>query len=468
MKPHIFREYDIRGLVETDLTGEGMERLGRGLGTLVARARGRTVVVGRDCRESSPRLRDALCRGLTATGLDVLDVGVVPTPLVYFAAHTLPVDGLAMITASHNPPEYNGLKAGVGRSTFQGEEIQALRRLVEAGDFVQGARPGTVSPFDIVTPYTHFVRQTVKVGRRGMKVVIDAGNGTGGAVAVPLFESMGFDVVPLYCEMDARFPNHHPDPSVEENLLDLVAAVRRERAEVGIAYDGDTDRIGVVDDRGTILWGDQLMILFARAVLKERPGATIGAEVKCSATLFEDIRQRGGRPMMWKAGHSIIKAKMKEVDAELAGEMSGHIFFKHRYFGFDDALYATARLLELLTHEQRTLGELLSDVPKTFASPELRVATEEDKKFDVVRRATELLRATGHDIVDVDGVRVTLPDGAWGLVRPSNTQPILVLRYEASSEARLRDVQALIERTVERAQREAGVNLPRGTKEHGA
>ncbi|HET9450857.1 MAG TPA: phosphomannomutase/phosphoglucomutase, partial [Aggregicoccus sp.] len=274
---------------------------------------------------------------------------------------------------------------------------------------------------------------------------------------VPLFESMGFQVVPLFCEMDARFPNHHPDPSVVENLQDLVAAVRREQAEVGIAYDGDTDRIGVIDDRGSILWGDQLMILFSRYVLKESPGATIGAEVKCSYTLFEDIAKHGGKPMMWKAGHSLIKAKMKEVHAELAGEMSGHIFFKQRYFGFDDALYATARLLEILTHEQQKLSELLSDVPRTFASPELRVATVEEKKFEVVRRATELLRAAGHPIVDVDGVRVTLPDGAWGLIRPSNTQPILVLRYEASSEARLREVQALIEATVERAQREAGV-----------
>lgn len=457
MNTHIFREYDIRGLVEEDLTLDVVELLGQGLGTLVARQGGRSIVVGRDCRESSTRFRDALCKGLNATGLHVLDVGVVPTPLVYFAAHTLPVDGLAMITGSHNPPEYNGFKVGVGTRALHSHQLQALKELILARDFVEGERPGSLTPFDIVTPYTHFIRQTVKVGRKGMKLVIDAGNGTGGAVAVPLFESMGFQVVPLFCEMDARFPNHHPDPSVVENLQDLVAAVRREQAEVGIAYDGDTDRIGVIDDRGSILWGDQLMILFSRYVLKESPGATIGAEVKCSYTLFEDIAKHGGKPMMWKAGHSLIKAKMKEVHAELAGEMSGHIFFKQRYFGFDDALYATARLLEILTHEQQKLSELLSDVPRTFASPELRVATVEEKKFEVVRRATELLRAAGHPIVDVDGVRVTLPDGAWGLIRPSNTQPILVLRYEASSEARLKEVQALIEATVERAQREAGV-----------
>ncbi|MBF5046172.1 phosphomannomutase/phosphoglucomutase [Aggregicoccus sp. 17bor-14] len=457
MNTHIFREYDIRGLVDKDLTMEVVELLGQGLGTIVARKGGRSIVVGRDCRESSTRFRDALCKGLTSTGLNVLDVGVVPTPLTYFAANTLPVDGLAMITGSHNPPEYNGFKIGAGKTTFHGHEIQELKKLILAKDFVKGVKPGTVTPYDIVTPYNHFVRQTVKVGRKGMKIVIDAGNGTGGAVAVPLFQSMGFDVVPLFCEMDATFPNHHPDPTVVENLQDLIQAVKREKAEVGIAYDGDTDRIGVIDDQGNILWGDQLMILFSRYVLKESPGAAIVGEVKCSYTLYDDIAKHGGKPVMWKAGHSLIKAKMKEEHAELAGEMSGHIFFKQRYFGFDDAVYSTARLLEILTHEKQKLSGLLSDVPKTFASPELRVDTVEEKKFEVVRRATELLRQAGHQIVDVDGVRVTLPDGAWGLIRSSNTQPILVVRYEASSEARLKEVQALIEATVARAQREAGV-----------
>ncbi|HSP77845.1 MAG TPA: phosphomannomutase/phosphoglucomutase [Myxococcaceae bacterium] len=456
MNAHIFREYDIRGLVDKDLTEEVVELLGQGLGTVVRRQGGRSLVVGRDCRESSTRFRDALCRGLTSTGLNVLDVGVVPTPLTYFAANTLPVDGLAMITGSHNPPEYNGFKIGAGKTTFHGPEIQALRQLIEARDFERSATPGTVSPFDIHTPYYHFVRQTVKVGRKGMKIVVDAGNGTGGAVAVPLFESMGFEVVPLFCEMDARFPNHHPDPTVVENLEDLIAAVKREKAEVGIAYDGDSDRIGVVDDQGHILWGDQLMILFSRYVLKESPGAAIVGEVKCSYTLYEDIARHGGKPVMWKAGHSLIKAKMKEEHAELAGEMSGHIFFKNRYFGFDDAIYSTARLLEILTHESRKLSELLADVPRTYASPELRVDTVEEKKFEVVKRATEWLRQAGHALVDVDGVRVTFPDG-WGLIRASNTQPILVLRFEANTPERLEEIRHLIESTVEKVQREAGV-----------
>jgi phosphomannomutase/phosphoglucomutase len=266
---------------------------------------------------------------------------------------------------------------------------------------------------------------------------------------------MGLEVVPLFCEMDARFPNHHPDPTVVENLQDLIRAVQKEKAEVGIAYDGDADRIGVIDDRGNILWGDQVMILFSRYVLKESPGAAIVGEVKCSYTLYDDIARQGGKPVMWKAGHSLIKAKMKEMGAELAGEMSGHIFFKNRYFGFDDAVYSSARLLEILSHESRKLSELLADVPRTHVSPELRVDVPEEKKFEIVRRATEKLRAEGHQIVDVDGVRVTFPDG-WGLIRASNTQPILVLRYEASSKPRLEEIRGLIERTVEAVRKQVG------------
>ncbi|MBZ4335422.1 phosphomannomutase/phosphoglucomutase [Corallococcus interemptor] len=456
MNAHIFREYDIRGLVDKDLTIEVVELLGLGLGTMIRRKGGTSIVVGRDCRESSTRFRDALAKGLTATGLDVYDVGVVPTPLTYFAANTLPVDGLAMITGSHNPKEFNGFKIGAGKTTFHGPEIKELRRLIEAKDFATSDKPGKVSPFDIITPYNHFIRQTVKVGRKGMKIVIDAGNGTGGAIAVPLFESMGFDVVPLFCDMDADFPNHHPDPTVVENLQDLIQKVKEVKAEVGIAYDGDSDRIGVIDDQGNVLWGDQLMVLFSRYVLKEAPGAAIIGEVKCSYTMYDDIAKHGGKPVMWKAGHSLIKSKMKEEHAELAGEMSGHIFFKHRYFGFDDAVYASARLLEILTHEKQSMSQLLSDVPKTFASPELRFDTTEEKKFAMVKRATEILRDAGHKVVDVDGVRVTFPDG-WGLIRASNTQPILVLRYEASTEARVKEIQALIEKTVAQAQKDVGV-----------
>jgi phosphomannomutase/phosphoglucomutase len=454
MNPQIFREYDIRGLVDKDLTTDVVEKLGLGLGTMVRRQGGSTVTVGRDCRESSTRFREALCQGLTATGVCVLDVGVVPTPLTYFAANTLPVDGLAMITGSHNPPEYNGFKMGVGKSTFHGQDVQALRRLIEKGDFERGPK-GSIREFDIITPYHHFIRQTVKMGRTNLKVVVDAGNGTGGVIAVPLFQSMGFSVVPLYMEMDARFPNHHPDPTVVENLKDLIAAVKREKADVGIAYDGDSDRIGVVDELGNIIWGDQLMILFARAVLKAVPGAAIVGEVKCSSTLYDDIAAKGGRPIMWKTGHSLIKAKMKEEHAELAGEMSGHIFFKNRFYGFDDAIYSSARLLEILTHEKRRLSELLADVPKTFSTPELRVDTPEEKKFAVVEKATQLFKDRGEKLIEVDGVRVTFPDG-WGLIRASNTQPLLVLRFEAKTQARLTEIQKRVEETLAEAKRAVG------------
>ena len=440
MNPHIFREYDVRGLVDVDLTDEVVEKLGLGLGTTLRRAGGRSLVVGRDCRESSPRFRDALARGLMATGCEVIDVGVVPTPLVYFAANTLPVEGLAMITGSHNPAAYNGFKMGLGKSTFHGPEIQALRRLIEAGDFERGR--GGLREWDIVTPYQHFVRQDILIGRKGMKVVIDAGNGVGGQVAVPLFRSLGFEVVPLYCEMNGAFPNHHPDPTVVENLRDLVARVKAEGAEVGIAYDGDADRIGVVDDRGNILWGDELMVLFSRELLGQRPGAAIVGEVKCSMRMYDDIAARGGRAIMWKAGHSLIKAKMKEEGALLAGEMSGHIFWKHRYYGFDDAVYSSARLLEILSHGDKPLSQMLADVPPAFSTPELRVeAGTEERKFEIVRRTVAHFKAAGREVIDVDGVRVVYPDG-WGLVRASNTQPILVLRFEAKTEARLAEIRA--------------------------
>jgi len=454
MNPQIFREYDIRGLVDKDLTEEVVEKLGRGLGTVVRRGGGSWVVVGRDCRESSTRFREALCGGITSTGLNVIDIGIVPTPATYFAANTLPVDGLAMITGSHNPPEYNGFKIGAGKTTFHGPEIQQLRKLIEAADF-ERSPAGRVTQFDVVTPYIDFIRQTVRVGRRGMRIVVDAGNGTGGVVAVPLFRAMGFDVVPLFCEMDATFPNHHPDPTVAKNLEDLIRAVKKEKAEIGIAYDGDADRLGAIDDAGNILWGDQLMILFARGVLKEVPGATIVGEVKCSFTLYDDIQAKGGRPIMWKTGHSLIKSKMKEEHAELAGEMSGHIFFRNRYFGYDDGIYSSARLLEILTHEKRKLSELLLDVPRTFSTPELRVDTVEEKKFEIVRRATEAFRRLGYRIVDVDGVRVTFPDG-WGLIRASNTQPLLVLRFEAKTRERLDEIRKLIETTLESVKREVG------------
>jgi phosphomannomutase/phosphoglucomutase len=452
LSPTIFREYDIRGLVDQDLTEEAVHLVGKALGTRIREAGGRKAAVGRDARLSGPRFAEAMISALTSTGVDVLDLGIVPTPLTYFAAHTAGVDGICMITGSHNPPEYNGLKIGLGAATFHGEEIQELRRLAESGRFAQGS--GTVAPYDVVTPYRAHVRENLRLGRRKLKVVVDAGNGTGGVIAVPIFESLGIEVVPLFIEMDGRFPNHHPDPTVEKNLAHLKAKVLETGADVGIAYDGDADRVGAVDEKGNVLWGDQLMILFSRALLAENPGAAIVGEVKCSFTLYDDIARRGGRGIMWKAGHSLIKAKMKEEEALLAGEMSGHIFFAHRWFGFDDGVYSSARLLELLSRTDAPMSTLLADVPRTEATPELRVDCPEEKKFEVVRRAQEYFR-NGYQAVTVDGVRVVFPDG-WGLVRASNTQPLLVLRFEATTRARLEEIERLVRGKVDEIMREVG------------
>jgi phosphomannomutase/phosphoglucomutase len=459
---HVFREYDIRGLVATELTPDFARTLGRALGTALHEKLGaapagvrRTMVVGRDIRTSSTTLRDAMVDGLTSTGVDVVDIGVVATPLTYFAANTLQVDGLAMITGSHNPPEFNGFKTGFGKTTFHGHEIQALRRVCESGRFAVAAEPGKVTHHDIISDYGAYVRGNIRLGGRRLKVVVDAGNGCGGFIAVPLLEQLGFDVVGQFIEPDGTFPNHHPDPTVVKNVEPLIARVKGEQADVGIAYDGDADRIGAVDEQGNILWGDQLMVLFAREILKEKPGATFVSEVKCSMTMYEDIEKKGGTAVMWKAGHSLIKAKMAETGAELAGEMSGHIFFKDRWFGFDDAIYSTLRLLEILTKTDAPLSTLVSDLPKTWSSPELRTDFAEELKFKAVEKAREKLKAIAPETVDVDGVRAIWPDG-WGLVRASNTQPILVLRYEATSESRMQEIERIVEGVLGEVRRELG------------
>ncbi len=451
VNPVVFREYDIRGVAGTDLTEETVHLVARALGTQVRAAGGRRVALGRDARLSGPAFHKAAMAGLTASGCDVVDLGMVPTPLTYFAAQTLDVQGLCMITGSHNPPEYNGMKIGVGKTTLYGEAIQAILRQVQQGAFASGA--GAVTAHDIVTPYQDYVAKNLRPGKRKLKVVVDAGNGTGG-IAVPIFERLGWEVVPLFLEPDGRFPNHHPDPTVEKNLEHLKAKVLEVKADVGIAYDGDSDRVGAVDEKGQVLWGDQIMILFSRAILAEVPGAAIVGEVKCSFTLYDDIKARGGRPIMWKAGHSLIKAKMKEEHAELAGEMSGHIFFAHRWLGFDDGIYSSGRLLELLSHADAPMSSLLADVPKTFSTPELRVDCPEEKKFELVKRAQAWF-SERYKAVTVDGVRVEFPDG-WGLVRASNTQPILVLRFEATSEARLAEIRKLVEDQVARLLAELG------------
>jgi phosphomannomutase/phosphoglucomutase len=439
INPQIYREYDIRGVVDRDLTPEVARRLGQGFGTYMANQGHLKLAVGRDGRLSSQILKEALIDGLLSTGCDVVDIGLCPTPVYYFSIFHLGREGGMMVTGSHNPPEFNGFKVSVGKSTIFGEEIQELARLIDKEVFVTGK--GNLSGIEIIRPYQGYIKQSIKLEKK-MRVVIDAGNGTAGPVAGPLLRDLGCEVQELYCDIDGRFPNHFPDPTIPKNLEDLIDRVRKTDAEVGIGYDGDADRIGVVDDQGHIIWGDQLMILFAREILKYQKGATFVAEVKCSQNLFDDIERHGGKAIMWRTGHSLIKEKMKEEKAALGGEMSGHIFFADRYFGYDDAIYASCRLVELLSKTEKKLSQLLEDVPKAFITPEIRFDCPDEIKFKVVEKVKEELRKD-YSIIDLDGVRVRFEDG-WGLVRASNTQPALVLRFEALTEKRLQEIQRVV------------------------
>jgi len=445
----IFREYDIRGVAERDFPDDLAGTLGRAIGDHLWDSGARRITLGRDCRISSPRIHAKVKAGLLAAGLAVVDVGVLHSPGLYFSVFHLEADGGVMITASHNPAEDNGFKIVSGRSTIFGAELQRLRARVEGGEVRANASPGIASSHDILADYVDTVVGNIRLGPRPIKVVVDGGNGTGGLSLLPILRRLGVQVDDIYCEPDGRFPHHHPDPTVAENLVDVTRRVRETGAEVGLALDGDGDRIGAVDGQGRILWGDQLVILFARQILAEKPGATFVSEVKCSQALFDEIAARGGRAIMWKVGHSLIKVKMKEEKAALAGEMSGHMFFADRWYGFDDAVYAGARLVELLSHSKQTLAELYDTLPVFHNTPEIRMACPDDIKFEVVRRAVEWFRAR-HPVVEVDGVRVTFQDGqgknsGWGLVRASNTGPVLVMRFEADSAARLGEIRALVE-----------------------
>jgi phosphomannomutase/phosphoglucomutase len=434
VEPRIFRQYDIRGVWEKDLTKEAVGAIGRAFAVYLRdrlKKDRMTVSIGMDARNSSPVMLETLSEALNASGIDVIDIGMCPTPLQYFSLHTLDVDGGIMITGSHNPPEFNGLKLSLGRKTLYGEMIQDVRAIVEKGSTLEGE--GTVKKHDIIPEYIEYIKPRF-AGFKGVKAVVDAGNGPGGLVGPALMRALGAEVVELYCEPDGNFPNHHPDPVVLENLRDLIAKVKETGAHLGIGYDGDADRIGVVDEEGGVVWGDRLMIVFARDILRDNPGATIIGEVKCSQTLYDDIAAHGGEPVMWKTGHSLIKKKMKDEGALLAGEMSGHIFFADRYFGYDDAVYAGLRLLEIIkgAGEPYSLRRLLEDVPESFSTPEIRVDCPDEVKFSVVEKMKEAFR--DYPVIDIDGVRINFPDG-WGLIRASNTQPALVLRFEAKSEA---------------------------------
>ncbi|RPJ80544.1 MAG: phosphomannomutase/phosphoglucomutase [Deltaproteobacteria bacterium] len=444
MNPEIFREYDIRGITGEDITGEDVVLIGKAIGSFLA-TRGHTrLSVGRDCRVTSYHYSEKIIQGLLSVGCDVIDIGICPTPVFYFSIQHLATQGGVMVTASHNPPEYNGFKICLDLDSVHGEDIQTIRKMIEKQQYAEGGGKRVFQ--DVIAAYHDYVVSNIHIYRT-MRVGIDAGNGTGGVVAVPILRKLNCEVHELYCDMDGTFPNHEADPTVAKNMKDLISLVKEKGLDLGIGYDGDSDRIGVVDKTGNLIYGDQLMILFSREILSRKPGATFISEVKCSKTMYDDIRKHGGNAIMWKTGHSLIKKKMKEEKAELAGEMSGHIFFADRYFGYDDAIYASCRLLEILSDTGKTISELLADVPKTFNTPEIRVDCPDSIKFQVVRKVTQIFREK-YDVIDIDGVRILFDDG-WGLVRASNTQPALVLRFEAMTRERIAEIRALVEHTLE-------------------
>jgi phosphomannomutase/phosphoglucomutase len=447
LKSTIFREYDIRGIADADLLSSDIEVLGRAIGTYFVRKAGKNINLGRDCRVSSDRLHDALLKGLLSAGCNVTDVGVIPTPLLYFSAFHLRADGGVMITGSHNPAEYNGFKVMSGKSTIYGAEIQEILRIITEQDFEAGA--GSHKTYDIITPYVDEIGSKFNFKRR-VKVVFDAGNGTGGPAVHRLLQKLNVDATELFFDMDGRFPNHHPDPTVETNLAYLQKAVKEHGAELGIAFDGDADRIGAVDENGTVVWGDYLLLIYAREILTRKPKSTFIGEVKCSQVLYDEIEKLGGNAIMYKTGHSLIKAKMKQEHAELAGEMSGHIFFADQYYGFDDALYAACRLIDIVANSGKPLSAQTAGLPALVSTPEIRFDTPDEIKFEVVARVAAHFRQT-HKLFDIDGARVLFPKG-WGLVRASNTQPVLVMRFEAETPELLAAYQKEVEEAVANAQ----------------
>ncbi len=454
---HIFREYDIRGVADRDLSDELAHALGRAFAHVLRlstkeRETPLRVAVARDGRFSSSRLFTALTEGLRDGGVSVVSVGVGPTPMLYFAAFHLETDGAIMITASHNPAPDNGFKLMRGKSSFYGADIQHLADVIESEAALKASAPtrGEFVEKNVEAEYIETVRRSSRLAHTNVKFIVDGGNGAAGPLGVTTLNALGLTPEALYCDIDGSFPNHHPDPTVPKNLVALRDRVLATGATLGVAWDGDGDRIGAIDETGEIVWGDKLLLLYARAVLKDFPGATVLGEVKCSETLYADIAKHGGRPLVWKTGHSLIKAKMKEEQAKLAGEMSGHMFFADRWLGFDDAIYATVRLVEIIASEGKTLSQLLADVPKTFATPEIRVDCPDDIKFQVVANVVAHYR-NSHRVLDIDGGRVDFGGGAWGLCRASNTQPVLVLRFEAATPERLEEVRLEVEGVVARA-----------------
>jgi phosphomannomutase/phosphoglucomutase len=454
--PEIFKAYDIRGIVDKTLTEEAATAIGRGLAAM-GRTKGVSkFVVGRDGRLSGPKLVKALARGLAEGGADVIDIGVVATPMVYFATHEFKTGSGVMVTGSHNPPEYNGFKMMVAGETLAAETIQDLRKIIEEGKFVTPARAGTQSTADVSTAYLDRIASDVKLARP-MTIAVDCGNGSPGAFAPQLFRKLGCKVIELFCEVDGHFPNHHPDPSKPENLEDLVAKLKESDAELGLAFDGDGDRLGVVTKSGKVIYPDRQLMLFAADVLKRHPNGEIIFDVKCTRNLFPWIRQHGGRPLLWKTGHSLIKSKLKETGAPLAGEMSGHVFFKDRWYGFDDGMYAGARLLEILSRE-KDASKVLEALPDSISTPELNVKLDrEGENHRLIAQLQKSARFEGStEINTIDGLRVEYPDG-FGLMRASNTTPVIVLRFEADNAEALKRIQGDFKRELSRAKPDAAL-----------
>ncbi len=439
----IFRAYDIRGIFNEDLTLEVAENIGRAFGTYLGGDK--KFVVGRDARISSPQIKDSLIKGLISTGCQVMDIGMVPTPVLYFAIHHYEKDGGVMVTGSHNPPQYNGFKLCKGTHTLYGPEIQELGKIVDVGRYKEGS--GEVEERDVIEDYLSYIKNKVKLGKK-IKAVIDAGNGAAGLIATRLFREVGCQVFELNCQPDGNFPKHFPDPTVDAYLEELIEKVKKEGVDLGIAYDGDADRLGVVDNSGKIIRGDQLLILFSREILEKNPGAKIIFEVKCSQALIEDIEAHDGIPIMYRTGHSFIKKKMREENALLAGEMSGHFFFADDYYGYDDGIFASLKMVELLSQSDRKLSELVAGMPSYFSTPEIRIRCPEEEKFKVVEKVMKKFQEKGYEVITVDGARVQFEDG-WGLVRASNTEPALILRFEGKTEKRMREIEEIIKKKLQ-------------------
>lgn len=437
----IFREYDIRGIVADELQDDVVERIALAMATIFVRENKHRIVLARDGRPSSQHLQDIMARQLADCGLHIIDIGLAPTPLMYYTVFKLDLDGGVVITASHNPAEYNGFKLLLGHEATFGDQIKEIYRIAEAGKFPP-RKPGRIESREMLQDYIDFICQDIHLPKK-IKVVVDGGNGTGGISALPLYRKLGAEVIELFCDVDGTFPNHHPDPTKPENLKFLLQKVRETDADLGIGLDGDADRIGVVDKFGNILWGDILTLIFAKEILSRRPGEKIISEVKASEVLYSEVKRLGGIPIMWKTGHSLLKKKIQQENAALAGEMSGHIFFKDRWFGFDDAVYSGARLMEILANSPKTLTQIYSEIPKAYNTPEIRVDTTEAAKFPIVSQVVAHFKKE-FDVIDIDGARIKFPNG-WALVRASNTQPALVVRFEADSPAHLQEIQNQVE-----------------------